>query len=89
MKLEWNEEKNLLLKQTRGLSFEMVEEAILDGRVVVKTHPNPKYAHQLMMYVEIDDYIYCVPFIDKGKIFFLKTIYPSRKANKLKQDGKL
>lgn len=35
-----------------------------------------------MFVVEIENYIYLVPFIEKEDEIFLKTIYPSRKATK-------
>jgi hypothetical protein len=34
------------------------------------------------MYIRVDDYVYMVPFVSEGKIRFLKTIIPSRKATK-------
>lgn len=34
-----------------------------------------------MYVIEIDSYIYLVPFVNE-KIIFLKTIFPSRKATK-------
>ena len=51
--------------------------------VATTAHPNPKYAHQRMYYVEHNDYIYkvlWVPTVD-GRAF-LKTIYASRKATR-------
>ncbi|MGA1841388.1 MAG: hypothetical protein ACMUIU_12245 [bacterium] len=44
-------------------------------------HPNPdKYSNQMIAIVRINDYVYLVPYIQKGEEIFLKTIIPSRKA---------
>jgi len=80
----FNTEKNLWLKQVRHISFEQVIEAIEQGGLLdVRPHPDQKrYAHQEMYVVEIRRYAYIVPFIQEENAIFLKTIYPSRKANK-------
>ncbi len=39
------------------------------------------------MAVEINDYIYLVPFVIKGDEIFLKTIIPGRKATKKYSGG--
>lgn len=46
-------------------------------------HPNQeKYPNQRIFIVEIDRYVYLVPFIENETEFFLKTIIPSRKMTK-------
>jgi hypothetical protein len=45
-------------------------------------NPNKNYPHQLIMIMQIYDYVYIVPFVDEGDRLFLKTIIPSRKATK-------
>jgi len=52
--------------------------------VDVFDHPNPKkYPNQKIYAININSYIFLVPFIKEGKnIRFLKTIIPSRKATK-------
>ncbi|MEY2978521.1 MAG: hypothetical protein RLZZ435_2660 [Cyanobacteriota bacterium] len=46
-------------------------------------HPNQeKYPNQRIFIVEIDRYIYLVPFIENETELFLKTIIPSRKMTK-------
>lgn len=85
MKLfEWNEEKNKKLKEERGIGFEDVKTAIEEGKVKsIETHPNKvKYPNQKMMIVEIEAYVYLVPFVEDKTKYFLKTIIPSRKATK-------
>jgi uncharacterized DUF497 family protein len=78
----WNEEKNELLKSERRVSFEDVVFYIEKGFLLdVLDHPNPeKYKEQKIFAVQIDDYVYLVPFIENEYEIFLKTIIPSRKA---------
>lgn len=68
----------------RHISFEKIIEAIEQGFLLdVKPHPDQKrYAHQEMYVVEIEGYAYVVPFVQDENTVFLKTIFPSRKANK-------
>jgi len=83
MKYIFDEEKNLKLKYERDISFEEVIEAIEEKKVVkvLKHHNKGKYPLQEIMFVEIKDYIWEVPFLDGGDSLTLKTAYPSRKAN--------
>lgn len=82
--LRWSHEKNLELQRTRGVCFEEVAHRIEHDRVLdVRRHPNTeKYAHQRIFIIEIDDYVYLVPFVEDADCIFLKTIIPSRKTNK-------
>ena len=41
-----------------------------------------KYKNQGIFVVEINKYIYLVPFVENGPKIFLKTIFPSRKMTK-------
>lgn len=88
--IDYSPEKNLLLKETRGISFEEIEVAIEEGNLLdVIMHPNIKrYPNQKMYVVKINNYIYLVPFVRQGDTVFLKTIFPSRKLTKkyLKQN---
>ncbi len=84
MILEWDEEKNRLLKEERGVCFEDVIVAFNENKIldVIKHPGKKKYPNQKIYIVEIDNYAYAVPFVrDKDKIF-LKTIIPSRKLTK-------
>jgi uncharacterized DUF497 family protein len=86
----WDSEKNSLLKQTRGIGFEDIVEAIDTGGLLdVYDHPNQdKYPSQKIFVVSAFGYIYLVPYIKDNDKIFLKTIIASRKANKLhKGDG--
>ena len=80
----WNLEKNVQLRQERGIGFEQVTMAVEAGGLVdLVPHPNPtKYPRQKIMVVAIDGYAYLVPFVEEADRFFLKTIIPSRKATR-------
>ena len=80
----WNVDKNQILVQERGISFErIVFEISMGNEVAVVMHPNQdKYPGQMISVVEVDDYVYLVPFVETESEIFLKTIIPSRKATR-------
>ncbi len=82
--LDWDDEKNQKLKEGRGISFEEIKIATESGKLLdIYLHPNQeRYPDQKIMVVEIEDYIYLVPFVEDEEKYFLKTIFPSRKATK-------
>ncbi|NCO83570.1 MAG: toxin [Nitrospirae bacterium CG_4_10_14_3_um_filter_44_29] len=78
----WDNDKNELLKNNRGVCFEQVV-VLMEREDVLETveHPNQnKYPGQKIATVMIDDYAYLVPYVQKSDEIFLKTIIPSRKA---------
>ena len=87
---DWNDEKNEMLKKTRGVSFEQVELAIALGDLIDRVkHPNlAKYPNQKVFLVKIEDYIYSVPYVEDNEKIFLKTILPNSKATKKYFGGK-
>jgi hypothetical protein len=80
----WSDEKNALLKTERQVSFEDIVLYIEMGYLLdVLEHPNQeKYKGQKVFVVQIDDYVYLVPFVETADQVFLKTIIPSRKATR-------
>ena len=70
----WDNDKNELLKQSRGVCFEQVVLLIEKGEVL-DTYPGQKIA-----VVMIEAYAYIVPYVESHEEIFLKTIIPSRKA---------
>jgi uncharacterized DUF497 family protein len=80
----WNQEKNRILKIERGISFEEIVLYIELGFLVdVLENPNQeKYKGQKVFVVQVEEYIFLVPFVENGNEIFLKTIIPSRKATK-------
>ena len=81
---DWNKDKNKLLKIEREISSEEVYIAIESGGLLeIIKHPNPrKYLNQKIFVVNINNYVYLVPFVEDEEKVFLKTIIPSRKATK-------
>jgi uncharacterized DUF497 family protein len=78
----WDNEKNKLLKTSRGVCFEQVVLLMERGEVIdTIEHPNQeKYPGQKIAVVMIDTYAYLVPYVEDNEEIFLKTIIPSRKA---------
>lgn len=82
MNYEWNDEKNNILKNSdRRVSFEDVIFA-LKNEQLVDVIPSPTHKNQECLVVNINEYIYIVPFVQNNEVIFLKTIYPSRKHTK-------
>ncbi len=82
--IRWNEEKNRRLKEERGVCFEEVVFKIERGEVLdLLEHPNQeRYPGQRIFVVEIEGYVYLVPFVETEEEVFLKTVIPSRKATR-------
>ena len=85
MQISYSEEKNRILKETRGVCFNDVVDAIERGFLLDdRNHHNPtKYINQRVMVVKMHGYVYLVPYVKEGKNIFLKTAYPSSSANKV------
>ncbi len=81
---QWDDAKNAVLKQTRGITFEQAVVHIECGDVLdILTHPNQsRYPRQQILVVKMNDYAYAVPFVEEGQERFLKTVVPSRKLTK-------
>lgn len=84
LEYEYDPEKNIKLKEERGISFEEVIYYINNGHLLdVVRHPNKeKYLNQYLYVLDVDGYVYLVPFVRQGAKIFLKTIFPSRKHTK-------
>ena len=80
----WNSNKNQELIKSRNISFEKVVFYIENGGLLDDIiHPNTKeYPHQSIFILQIEDYVYLVPYVESGHYVFLKTIIPSRKFTK-------
>ena len=87
---KWDNLKNESLKAERGISFEQVVIHIEQGDVLdLVAHPNQKkYPGQQIIVIEINEYVYLVPFVESSEGKFLKTIIPSRKATRDYLGGK-
>ena len=77
--IDWNVEKDAWLRSTRGLSFQMVEEAIALDEIIDDTeHPNPARANQRILVFRLNRRCVCVPYVPTATGRFLKTMYFSR-----------
>lgn len=77
----WNSEKNKKLIKERGVSFEICLVKI-EGKDILDILDNMRYPNQKIFILEIDNYVYLVPFVENEDEIFLKTIIPSRKFTK-------
>jgi uncharacterized DUF497 family protein len=81
---DWSTDKNERLKEQRDITFEEIVFHILhDGLLDVLEHPNKEqYPDQRIFVVDVEGYVYLVPFVETEESIFLKTIIPSRKMTK-------
>jgi len=86
MKYVFDEFKNLLLKETRGVCFEDIVNSVENKQIIenIAHHNQKKYPHQRILIIKINNYIYAVPYVldITNQTIFLKTIYPSRDLTK-------
>ena len=85
MLLDWDNEKNEILKSKRNISFERMVVEIESGEVLdILKHPNKtNYPNQIMIILNIYNYAWVVPTNEKSESLFLKTALPSRNYTKL------
>ena len=79
---DWDNEKNKKLIKERDISFEAIVSLIESGNVIAIIAGEGKHARQRQFIVEMNRYIYVVPFVEDDEKVFLKTIIPSRKLTK-------
>jgi len=82
---KWNKIKSETLQRERGISFENIVSHINAGHLVdIIEHPDKKkYPNQKIFIININNYIYMVPFVENDNGIFLKKIIPSRKLTKI------
>jgi len=80
----WDSLKNAVVQETRGRSFEDVVAGIDGGKLIdVLAHPDQhSYPNQKLYIIEIDEYAWVVPCVEKEHEVCLKTVFPSRKYTK-------
>lgn len=81
----YDEQKNLKLKRERGVCFEDVIVAIKNEKIldIIPHHNKKEYPNQMILIIEINDYVYLVPYLEEEDLLILKTVFPSRKFTKL------
>lgn len=76
--VDWNPTKSARLKRIRGASFEeLFQGELLD---ICK---NPAHENQRMLIIDYLGFIWAVPCVIEGQEMFLKTLYRSRKYQKI------
>lgn len=80
----WNQDKNDKLKTERGICFEDIAFYIEKGKLLdIIDNPNQLlYSGQKMYLVEINGYVFMVPYYEDKEGICLITIIPSRKLTK-------
>ena len=53
---------------------------IESGAIIAIEDNHPPYAHQKVLMIKVEDYIYEVPYVIDGEKIFFKTIYSSRQS---------
>ena len=83
---DYSKEKDLVLKEARGVGFDDIIEAINRGYLLdnVDHFNKSRYPNQRIFIVRVKNKVYAVPYVfdEERNRFFLKTIYPSRKLKK-------
>ena len=79
--IRWNPLKNELLKQTRNLSFERIEESLNKGWFVADLE-HPKYKDQRLLIVNLRGYAHVIPYRETETEIHWITVFPSRKYTK-------
>jgi len=82
--LSWDPLKSEWLKRERGVSFEEIVQVPLLG--ITTNHSRPD--QQLLVYL-LDGYIWVIPCVEIENGFFLKTMYRSRRYQRLWKNGLL
>ena len=80
--LRWSQEKNLVLKKERGVSFD----DIIAGKFL-GIEKNPSRPNQWLIVFEVKNYVWVVPYVEADDHYFLKTAFPSRKHTKIYLKG--
>ena len=81
---EWNDEKDAWLRENRGIAFEDVVYHLTRGDLLdTIAHPNQvRYPGQRIYVVNVEGYVYLIPFVEDDETIFLKTIFPSRRMTR-------
>ncbi len=63
---------------------------MIEGGRLLRVLRNPddiRYPNQWILEVDVSGYVYLVPAVRNENRWFLKTIFPSRKATRFRQKG--
>lgn len=78
---DWNSEQNQHLIEERGFSFEDASYYLLKGGLIDDvSHPSSeKYPNQRIFVIDVEGYVYFIPYVESKEYIFLKTIIPAAK----------
>lgn len=84
MNIIYDKVKNVLIQKIRGISFEDIEKAVREGKLLaIVSNPNQdRYPGQKLLIVNMHNYACVAPFIEENGTIFLKTAFFSRKYTK-------
>ncbi len=87
---DWSDEKDARLRKDRGIGFQDIVYHIGQGdALLIADHPNSDtYPDQKIIYIQVGDCVYMVPYVESDGVIFLKTIISSRKQTKQLLKGK-
>ena len=79
---DWDDSKSEFLEKTRGICFEDIVIHIQNGCTldVIRHSNRARYPNQNIIVLDVEGYVFLVPYIKSKGERFLKTIIPSRKA---------
>ncbi len=82
--IKWNAEKNEWLRKNRDITFNRIKYEIENevNLLGVTPHPSEKHSHQFVAILNINNYVWIVPFVEENEYIFLKTAFKSRKLTK-------
>lgn len=83
----WDDSKNEILINTRGISFDEIVSAIELDINPLDVSENKNYKNQYKMDILIDDYVWVVVFEIRSGDYWLVTAFKSRTANKKYKRG--
>jgi uncharacterized DUF497 family protein len=89
MNFIYDEKKNQILFEKRGLTFEQAIEIISEEGVLLDfQHPNSDaYPNQRIMVISINHYPHCIPYVMDDENFVLKTIFKDRRFKYLLENS--
>lgn len=84
MRFSWDDKKNRELISEGRPSFVEAVEAI-EKFGILHECPNPTHVKQRIFVVTIRDYPHVIPYEARGQIYWLITVFPSRKYRNAKE----
>jgi uncharacterized DUF497 family protein len=81
MEISWDPEKKKKLMAERGIDLDEIK-ALIENENYYEILENEKRPGQYLIVLEYKSYVHAVPVKLEANKIFIKTCYPSRKANK-------